>query len=130
MSDVLAPEKTAPGQPRAGAPATRRADPKTGRWSRRPDSRLSIASHRLVIELKRAGEPIGALARRFPHVVNEIAAVWDRPLTVIDVIDDLLVDRRGGRRGFPADALAELLLTRRLCQLRMANLASASRPGS
>ncbi len=73
---------------------------------------LTPASNRLVIALNRAGLPIPALASRFPHVVNRLSAQWNAPMAVVDALDDLLVDRRGNRRGFPADALAEVLTLR------------------
>lgn len=82
--------------------------------ARAPRPRLTLDAHRLVIALHRAGVPIPTLAKRFPHVVNGLASRWDAPIEVLDAFDgDLLADRRGGRRGFPADALAELLLLRR-----------------
>ena len=82
--------------------------------ARAPRPRLTLDAHRLVIALHRAGVPIPTLAKRFPHVVNGLASRWDTPIEVLDAFDgDLLADRRGGRRGFPADALAELLLLRR-----------------
>jgi hypothetical protein len=73
---------------------------------------LTIASHQLAIALGRDGEPVPGLARRFPHVLNRISAVWHDPPATAEIIDELLVDRRGGRRGFPADVLAELLTLR------------------
>jgi hypothetical protein len=62
---------------------------------------------------------VPGLARRFPHVLNQLSAVWDDLPVAAELIDDLLVDRRGGRRGFPADVLAELLTIRRLAVKRM-----------
>ncbi|RPH44113.1 MAG: hypothetical protein EHM87_11595 [Burkholderiales bacterium] len=59
------------------------------------------------------------LADRFPHVLNRLSAVWDSPNAVFELIGELLIDRRGGRRGFPADALYELLALRRLCVRRI-----------
>ncbi len=59
------------------------------------------------------------LARRFPHVLNQLSAVWGDLPAAAELIDDLLVDRRGGRRGFPADVLAELLTVRRIAVKRM-----------
>ena len=97
----------APGPPDGGMP-----------FSRAPRAGLSLASHRLVIALHRAGLPIPTLAKGLPHIVDRLAACWAAPFDVVDVLDDLLVDRRGGRRGFPADALAELLALRRATMRR------------
>lgn len=71
-----------------------------------------------MIALHRSGLPVPTLAKRFPHVVNRLAACWTAPFDVIDLLDELLLDRRGGRRGFPADALAELLALRRATMRR------------
>lgn len=116
---------TASATAAAPAPATDGASPPTtaddaqGKWPRRPPQPLTIASHQIAIALGKEGEPIPGLARRFPHVLNRISAVWEDPPATAELIDDLLVDRRGGRRGFPADVLAELLTIRRIVVKRM-----------
>ena len=102
--------------PRRGGPASRRG----------PRQSLTPASRRLVIALGRAGLSIPALAGRFPHVVNRLSECWSAPARVVDVLDELLVDRRGGRRGFPADALAELLTLREAVARRPAARGAAS----
>jgi hypothetical protein len=89
-----------------------------GRWLRMPAEPLTIAARWLEIERRRAGEPVRTLARRYPHALNRIAATWDDPVGVLDAIDDLLVDRRGGRRGLPTEALAEILSLRLFCEAR------------
>lgn len=49
-----------------------------------------------------------ALREHFPRIANGLAAAWhDRDATLHD-FDELLSDRRGGRRGFPPDVLEEL----------------------
>ncbi|MEI7446242.1 MAG: hypothetical protein WCK28_15230, partial [Burkholderiales bacterium] len=83
------------------------------------------ASHQLAIALGKEGEPVPGLARRFPHVLNRISALWGDLPAAAELIDDLLVDRRGGRRGFPADVLAELLTIRRIVMKRMVRGAKA-----
>ncbi len=98
-----------------------------GNWLRRPPQPLTIASHQVAIALGKEGEPIPGLARRFPHVLNRISANWEDPPATAELIDDLLVDRRGGRRGFPADVLAELLTIRRLVVRRMVGIAPKTR---
>jgi len=48
------------------------------------------------------------LACRFPRVLNQIARLWNRPARLDDYFDDLLIDRRGGRQGFPFAVASEL----------------------
>ncbi|MBS0306555.1 MAG: hypothetical protein JSR43_14405 [Proteobacteria bacterium] len=43
-----------------------------------------------------------------PRVANRIAWCWSDPQLVDQVLDDLLVDRRGGRRGFAPAIVREL----------------------
>lgn len=51
--------------------------------------------------------PISLLAS-FPRVANKIAVSWAMRHSCLPVLEDLLIDRRGGRRGFPADVAREL----------------------
>lgn len=48
------------------------------------------------------------LAAQFPRVANALCANWDDPVSFSGCIDELLTDRRGGRRGFPAPVVSEL----------------------
>jgi hypothetical protein len=52
-------------------------------------------------------QPI-ALVRRFARIANLIAATWDDPKSFDAYMESLLTDKRGKRKGFPADVLAEL----------------------
>ena len=49
-----------------------------------------------------------ALATQFPRIVNLIALQWNDRKRCPEYFDDLSVDRRGGRQGFPADVRREL----------------------
>ena len=53
-----------------------------------------------------------ALMRDFPRIANQIARVWNDAAGLEAYLDALLVDRRGGRRGFPGDVHHELLSLR------------------
>jgi hypothetical protein len=55
-----------------------------------------------------------ALATKFPRLANRIAADWSIPDACRTFIYDLLVDRRGGRMGFPQDVLQDILALRAL----------------
>ena len=48
------------------------------------------------------------LRAHFPRIANGLAAGWHDRDTTRRYFDDLLSDRRGGRRGFPAEVLEEL----------------------
>jgi len=47
-------------------------------------------------------------AATFPRIANALAALWSRPDALTAYLGELLVDRRGGRRGFPIKVLREL----------------------
>ena len=48
------------------------------------------------------------LAERYPRVANQLAQNWPSGMRCAATFDDLLVDHRGGRHGFPYDVEAEL----------------------
>lgn len=52
--------------------------------------------------------PLRTLRSDFPHVLNRLSAVWSNPRLFGQAMDALMVDDRGGRRGFPFAALNEL----------------------
>lgn len=49
-----------------------------------------------------------ALCERFPRVANRLAWCWNDAEQREQAFDELLNDRRGGRRGFPTPVLREL----------------------
>ena len=53
-----------------------------------------------------------ALLAKFPRIANLLAVLWQDPNSLRRYIDDLLVDKRGNRQGFPLDILRELLALR------------------
>lgn len=52
------------------------------------------------------------LCESFPRVVNLVAQQWPDPIRRMAVLDGLLVDSRGTRRGFPPEELREIQLLR------------------
>jgi hypothetical protein len=50
----------------------------------------------------------------YPRIANRIASAWRDSEAARASLDDLLIDRRGGRQGFPPFVLAELLHLRTL----------------
>jgi len=59
----------------------------------------SLDSHALPVHL----------ACRFPRVMNQIARLWHRPAHLDIYFEDLLIDKRGGRQGFPFAVATELV---------------------
>lgn len=50
---------------------------------------------------------LSPLEEHFPRLMSEILAFWGSP-TCFEKLQDLLVDTRGGRQGFPADVYSDL----------------------
>jgi hypothetical protein len=48
------------------------------------------------------------LSVRFPGVLNRIAEVWASPLQAERCFDDLLLNSRGARQGFPQAVISEI----------------------
>lgn len=59
-------------------------------------------------KLPEALRPV-ALLSAFPRVANQVAASWDDAPACAALLEDLIVDRRGNRRGFPPEVHADLL---------------------
>jgi hypothetical protein len=53
------------------------------------------------------------LCRYHPHLANRLAACWGDRDRVEQFVDDLLIDRRGGRKGLSARVKTELLCVER-----------------
>jgi hypothetical protein len=53
-----------------------------------------------------------ALLSKFPRICNLLAILWQDPLSLRRYLDDLLVDKRGNRQGFPLEILRELFALR------------------
>ena len=49
------------------------------------------------------------LCNAFPRVANRIALAWSDPDLADSVFNDLLLDRRGNRKGFPPAVASEIL---------------------
>ncbi len=87
------------------------ASPATRNYARRPltndDLRLSPEARALLNSLDKRVLPI-QLSCRYPRVMNQIARLWRRPAHLDRYFEDLLIDKRGGRQGFPFAVAAEL----------------------
>ncbi|MDQ2962132.1 MAG: hypothetical protein M3R31_03070 [Pseudomonadota bacterium] len=72
-----------------------------------PCEQLLTTTARWYASLPRVVQP-QALRARLPRIANSLAAGWHDRHTTTRYFDDLLTDRRGDRKGFPADLLDEL----------------------
>ena len=64
-----------------------------------------------VAKLPRDVRPM-TLMRSFARIANKMAALWPEPEALHDYINELFVDRRGNRQGFPPEVMAELFALR------------------
>lgn len=94
------------GEPLLGA--TRQPGPHARSALRAQDEILSDSAHSWVRQLPGPSRPL-ELCNAYPRVANRIAESWADLALTTAVLDDLLVDHRGGRRGFPAQIAVELL---------------------
>jgi len=110
------------------AARNRRTAPRVGRAARAPEveaaEALSSAATAWMKNLPPRLRPL-ELCRTYPRVANRIALCWDELPLIEAVFNELLVDRRGGRIGFPVPVAAELLRLHAWCERRIA-AASAS----
>jgi hypothetical protein len=108
-------KKETPEYPSAHAIATRDpfryqrpADPASLRQQASPyDRSLSLATVAWLSELPQEIVPL-TLAHHFPRIVNRLARFWDSPRMIDEYLKELLVDRRGKRKGFPPKIADEL----------------------
>jgi hypothetical protein len=78
----------------------------------RPQDLTLTEIARRWLETLPADERPSMLAAQYPRIANRLALCWNDPVLVGKVLDDLLVDRRGGRRGFPGVVRQELMRLR------------------
>lgn len=95
-------------------------DVRNRRWRQPLDQQLP-ATARWASGLPMEMRPV-ALLQQFPRVANGLARAWTDKTAVRDYLDELLIDRRGGRRGFPPEVHHELLVLRELCEDRSVDL--------
>lgn len=81
---------------------------------RHSDESLTGTTRQWLRRLAPGRRPL-RLCALYPRVANRIAWHWPDPVQALAVLDDLLTDRRGGRRGFPRPVQLELQRLRGLC---------------
>jgi hypothetical protein len=87
------------------------ADPATLRAPQHPE-KAQDDTIRWLATLPEHVRPV-ELTRKFPRIANKIATLWRRVARCEEFLDELVVDRRGGRRGFPMVIAQELTALRR-----------------
>ena len=89
------------------------ADPGQAHWAhvrrepRNCDRALTGTTRRWLRDLPPRRRPL-RLCEAHPRVANRIAWCWQDPVLSDALLDDLLVDRRGGRNGFAPIMVREL----------------------
>ena len=102
MSDVAAT-----AQPRTGDAQAQNDVDWTTQRSTEPASGLLRPTAQWAAALPSPVVP-HALLSKFPRIGNLLAVLWQDPASLRRYLDDLLVDKRGNRQGFPLEALREL----------------------
>ena len=82
------------------------------------DRSLSKAARLWVRSLPTRLRPM-ALCSSYARLANRMAAVWDDPIQTEALFDELLIDHRGGRHGFPPLVAAELMRLRHFHDRRL-----------
>jgi hypothetical protein len=81
------------------------------------DSVLTAAAQALTAALPRPLQLKHLLG--YPHVVNRLAELWGVPVQMHTYLEDLLLDHRGTRDGFPLGVIAELTALRTYYETRV-----------
>ena len=83
----------------------------TRRRKASPVARLLPSTQKWLDALPRRVRP-HSLCESYPRIANLIAAMWADAEALRSYFDELLADRRRGRRGFPPDIFNELRVLR------------------
>jgi hypothetical protein len=102
-------------EPPAGIKALSRPGPsdwlKRRRAAEARDRLLTPATETWLDRLPRDVRPID-LPRAYPRIANQIADAWNDAASCMVMLESLMVDRRGDRRGFPSRVALELAALR------------------
>jgi hypothetical protein len=112
---------------RAAALAPRKSLPMTPDAMRSPPNDTDKTISRLVprwLEALPAESRPAYLCAHFPRIANRLALCWQDPILAARLLGDLLRDKRGNRRGFPPEALAELKSLRQVASRCVAEAAT------
>jgi hypothetical protein len=76
-----------------------------------PDETLSDEANAWMTALPESVRP-RQLALRYARLVNRLAKLWSDPVRCARLLDDLMTDHRGGRKGFALQIASELATLR------------------
>jgi DNA-binding helix-hairpin-helix protein with protein kinase domain len=79
-----------------------------------PEDQAATADALLWFAQLPAGFRPQALLDHYPRLINRIAQSWPSRVLSLEVLDDLLIDRRGGRAGFARQVSEEVIRLREL----------------
>jgi len=79
----------------------------TGRRKASPVGRLLPSTRKWLDALPRRVQP-HSLCESYPRIANLVAAMWEDAEGLKAYFDDLLIDRRGNRRGFTPEVANDL----------------------
>jgi hypothetical protein len=110
-----------PPKPRTGAASAEAPAPKAPlsdpamvrRRKLQPCNEPLRRTFRWIATLPKSVRPL-ALLRQYPRIANAMALMWREPDIFRAYLEDLLIDRRGNRQGFPKAIRQELLALRAL----------------
>jgi hypothetical protein len=86
--------------------------------TRHRDAALSDAARSWMQRLPEQVAP-NRVCSLYPRIANRLAFLWPDPGLTEHFLDELLVDRRDGRQGFPPDVTVELLTLHRYNSRRL-----------
>ena len=69
--------------------------------------KLQVEAMRWLLDLPAPVRPL-KLSRLYPRIVNRLAQLWSSENPCRCYLDSLMLDGRGGRQGFPLEAVIEL----------------------
>ncbi len=90
-----------------GAPRTPVTANMSSRRGIRKDDSLRTSTGQWIVALPAEVQP-RELALRYARIANAICSLWGHPDRCARYLADLLISRRGNRRGFPGEVAAEI----------------------
>jgi hypothetical protein len=92
------------------APAVAASDDKWKLQRNAQDAKQELTDRAFawLAQIRKEARP-QALARQYPRIANRFAELWASPAQCERYLDELLLDQRGGRQGFPPEVASEIV---------------------